>query len=357
MSARDTHMNACWLVLDVGGTNLRLGWYEAESGILSGVARHPVVNFLRMPGATVEQVQEALLEQLRQLCADMIAAAPHPAAGIGISFAGPIAEDGLVMDAPTIWGRRGPPLALGARLGAALGLQVEVLNDVTAAAWRYAAAIDEPFCLITVSSGVGNKVHYQGETLVNRDGYGGEIGHQRVDFAPDAPLCDCGGRGHLGAVASGRGAVEVARRLALAEPENFAASQLAQLRPGGADEITTHAIVAALAAGDAFAERCVRHGATRMARSIAGIYAAIGVRRYLFMGGFAQALGQRYLDLLAEELREAGMFGIEPERIAGLLQMAEADDDHGLIGAGRYMAARSAAAQLFPTKETPECTL
>lgn len=345
---------ACWLVLDVGGTNLRLGWYDARTGTLSGVVRHPVVNFLRMPGASVAQVQEALLVQLRQLCGEMVAAAPRRVAAVGISFAGPVAEDGLVMDAPTVWGTRGAPLALGARLGAALDLPVHVLNDVSAAAWRYAAVVDEPFCLITISSGVGNKVHYGGETLVNRYGYGGEIGHQRVDFAPDAPLCDCGGRGHLGAVASGRGAVEVARRLALAEPDNYAASRLSALCRDAGD-ITTYAIVAALGAGDRFAERCVRHGAAHMANSVAGIYAAIGVRRYLFMGGFVQALGQRYLDLLADELREAGMFGIDPEQIPRLLQLAEPDDDHGLIGAGRYLAALAAADQPSLNKETLEC--
>jgi predicted NBD/HSP70 family sugar kinase len=353
MSAASVGESACWLVLDVGGTNLRLGWYDPASGDIEGVVRHPVVNFLRMRGATVEQVQEALLAQLRELCAQMAAAAPRQVAAVGISFAGPVTADGLVMDAPTIWGRRGAPLALGTRLEAALGVPVHVINDVSAAAWRYAAAIDEPFCLVTVSSGVGNKVHHHGATLVNRDGYGGEIGHLRVDFAPDAPLCDCGGRGHLGAVASGRGAVEVARRQALAEPERFAASRLARLSPGGAGEITTHAIVAALEDGDDFAERCVRHGAMHMARSLAALYAAIGVRRYLFMGGFAQALGQRYLDLLAEELREAGMFGIAPDRIRGLLLMAEADDDHGLIGAGRYLASRAPAAR-FPTTNPSE---
>lgn len=345
----------CFLVLDAGGTNLRLGWYDPASGLLSGVQRHPVVNFLRMPGATVAQVQEALLEQLRQLCAAMVAAAPRRVTALGISFAGPVAADGMVMDAPTIWGKRGAPLALGQRLGAALGLPVHVLNDVSAAAWRYAAAIDEPFCLITVSSGVGNKVHYGGTTLVDRGGYGGEIGHLRVDFSDDAPLCDCGARGHLGAVASGRGAVEVARRLALAEPEAFAASRLAQLSADGPASITTHALAAALAAGDPFAARCVGHGAAYMARSVAGIYAAIGVRRYVFMGGFAQALGQPYLDLLAAQLREAGMFGIEPAHIAGLLQLAEPDDDHGLIGAGRYLAALPAPAQPSPLKETSEC--
>jgi predicted NBD/HSP70 family sugar kinase len=340
----------CWLVLDIGGTSLRIGWFDPASGALSGVRRHAVVNFHQMAGAPVAQVQQAVLAQLQQLCGSMLAAAARPVAAVAIAFAGPVAADGMVMDAPTIWGGRGAPLALGALLSGRLGLPVHVLNDVSAAGWRYAAAVGEPFCLITVSSGVGNKVHYDGATLVNRFGYGGEIGHLRVDFAPDAPLCDCGARGHLGALASGRGAVEVARRFALAEPQAFGASLLGRLCAHGAHAISAHAIAAAVAERDPFAERCVRHGIVFMARTVAGVYAAIGVRRYLFMGGFAQALGQRYLDILAEELRQVGMFGVAPEDVAGLLRMAELDDDHGLIGAGRYLQ-RLAAAPIDSHKE------
>jgi len=77
-----------------------------------------------------------------------------------------------------------------------------------------------------------------------------------------------------------------------------------------------------------------------MAQAISGLYAAIGVRRYLFMGGFAQALGAQYLAWLADALRGIGLFGIADDEIPSLLQLADADDDHGLIGAGRYLAHR-----------------
>jgi C7-cyclitol 7-kinase len=324
------------IVLDIGGTNLRAGYFDADSGELHGVTRHAAVSFHTMPGTSVAEVQQAVLAQMAQVLLAKRRAAPNEVSGACISFAGPIAANGRTVGAPTLWGEGGEPLDIGNLLSAMTGLCVHVLNDVTAAAWRYANADQRPFCLITVSSGVGNKVFAYGRVLVNEHGYGGEIGHQRVDFSPDALPCDCGGRGHLGAVASGRGSVAVARRFAQEEPDAFRASLLAQFCGGDAASLTSYHIVQAVRDRDVFAERCVVHGIRFMARTVGGIYAAIGVDCYIFMGGFAQALGQRYLDLLVAELQADGMFGVEPHAIPAMLSMAEPDDDHGLVGAGRY---------------------
>ena len=328
-----------YLVLDIGGTNLRCGWFDPVSGALTGITRQAVENFHRMPGASVHDVQQAVLRQLDTLIAARLREAPGARPAVCISFAGPVTPDGVVTDAPTIWGATGAPLALGALLEHRLDVPVHVINDVSAAAWRYASAIDEPFCLITVSSGVGNKVLYGGQILVNRYGYGGEIGHQRVDHAPDALPCDCGGRGHLGALASGRGAVAVATRMAQAEPAAFAASLLGHLCEGRVEAISAPHIAAAVQRADPFAERCVKHGIGYMAHSIGAMYAAIGVRRYLFMGGFAQALAPHYTRLVGEALIETGMFGMAAADIPAMLSMAGDDDDHGLAGAGRYLEA------------------
>jgi predicted NBD/HSP70 family sugar kinase len=324
-----------YIVLDAGGTTLRIGSYELDSGRVVDVSRHPMANFLARPNASVAELQAAVMVQLLSVIAAQ--QARRPALAVGISFAGPIDADGKVVNAPTIWGKRGAPLDLGRQLSEVLELPVHVLNDVSAAAWRYAGPGAEPFCLTTVSSGIGNKVFYDGQVLVNRFGYGGEIGHMRVDFADDALPCDCGGVGHLGAYASGRGAVTTARRFAQAEPAAFAASQLGRLCLQDSARISAEFIVAAVDLGDDFALRCVRVGIRHMAQAVSGIYAAIGVRRYLFMGGFAQALGQRYLDEMAAELRAMGLFGVAPEQIASMLEMASPDDDHGLVGAGHYL--------------------
>lgn len=327
-----------YLVIDIGGTTLRSALYDPVTRGIRLVRREAVHNFLSLRGATTAEVQTAVTEQLRGLiesrCAD---ATQPPVTAACISFAGPIDGEGRVLNAPTIWGPGGDPLALGSTLRRALRVPVQLLNDVTAAAWRYADRYDEPFCLITVSSGVGNKVFNGRQVLVHSNGYGGEIGHLRVDFAPDALRCDCGAAGHLGGIASGRGTLAVARRFARAEPAAFATSLLATLCADDLEQLSTYHLVEAALADDAFARRCVRHGIGLLAQAVAGIYASIGVRRYLFMGGFAIALGKRYLEWLAQALAEQGLFGITGDEMPELLQLAEPDDDHGLIGAGRYL--------------------
>ena len=87
-----------------------------------------------------------------------------------------------------------------------------VLNDLAAAGFRYVAEGLSDFAIVTVGSGVGHKVFLGGRPLAGVNGRGGEIGHLRVDFSADALACDCGGFGHVGGLASGRGAVALVRR-------------------------------------------------------------------------------------------------------------------------------------------------
>ncbi|MFD8565362.1 ROK family protein [Streptomyces sp. NPDC059639] len=331
---------APFTVLDVGGTTLRIAEYAPRTGTLSRVRRVPVDGMARDADAPVPVLQERVVAQLVREIEAHSAAGPAPRA-VGVAFAGPITAAGLVLAAPTVWGGRGEPLPLGARLTARLGVPVVVVNDLTAAAWRYAATEDEPFCLLTVSSGIGNKVFRSGEILLDADGHGGELGHWTCDTSPDAPLCDCGGRGHLGAIASGRGVLAAARRAATADPDGFAGSLLSALTPGGrAAALTNEALAAAVRADDPFATSVLRSTLTPLAQAIASVFTSIGICRYIVMGGFALAVGERYRRLLVGELVRLGCFGLAADRVDAMVALGVADDDHGLIGAGRLLAER-----------------
>ncbi|MEU1019014.1 ROK family protein [Streptomyces sp. NPDC005898] len=325
-------------VVDVGGTTLRVGTYTPATGELSRVRRMPVDGMARDPEAPVPVLQERVVEQIvREVTRHTAGPPPGP---VGVAFAGPISADGLVLAAPTVWGRRGDPLPLARLLTERLGTPVAVVNDLTAAAWRYAASEPEPFCLLTVSSGIGNKVFRDGDVLLDPAGHGGELGHWVCDLSPDAPLCDCGGRGHLGAVASGRGVLAAARRAAAADPDGFARSRLAELSGG---PVENPALAKALAEGDAFATRVLRGALAPLAQAIGAVFASVGVCRYIVVGGFALAVGERYRRLLVAELVRQGCFGLTPERIDAMVTLGASDDDHGLIGAGRLLTARHPA--------------
>ncbi|MFF3500875.1 ROK family protein [Streptomyces sp. NPDC003247] len=337
--AADAPADGAFTVLDVGGTTLRTGTYDPVTAVLSGVRRVPVEGVARHPGDPVAVLQERVVDQIvHEVARHTDGAAPR---AVGVAFAGPISAGGLVLAAPTVWGRRGAPLPLGQLLSRRIGAPVVVVNDLTAAAWRYAATEAEPFCLLTVSSGIGNKVFRGGDVLLDADGHGGELGHWVCDPSPDAPLCDCGGRGHLGGIASGRGVLAAARRAVAADPAGFARSRLAELCGGRADALDNPAIAAAVREGDPFATGVLRGTLTYLAQAIGAVFTSIGICRYVIMGGFALAVGERYRELLVGELVRLGCFGLDADAVDALVSLGRPDDDHGLIGVGRLLADRT----------------
>jgi glucokinase len=341
------------VVVDVGGTTLRSAVHDPRTGRLSDVRRVPVDGMARDPAAPVAVLRHRVTAQIvHAVSAHAARAGTGRPAAVGVAFAGPVTAAGLVTAAPTVWGPGGDPLPLGELLAARLGAPVTVVNDLTAAAWRYAATETGPFCLITVSSGIGNKVFRGGEVLLDPGGHGGELGHWVADPSPGAPRCDCGGRGHLGAIASGRGVLAAARRAAVADPAGFAASRLAARCGGGAaafraleeDAAGNRALAAAVRDGDPFATEVLRGTLTHLARAVSAVFTSIGVGRYLLVGGFALAVGEPYRRLLVGELRRLGCFGKRPEEIDAMVALGHPDDDHGLIGMGRLLAAARPAA-------------
>ncbi|WP_225828540.1 ROK family protein [Streptomyces naphthomycinicus] len=326
-------------VLDVGGTTLRVGSWAPATGTLSRVRRVPVDGMHRDPGAPVAVVQQRVVEQIvREVAAHTGGRRPR---ALGVAFAGPITAAGLVLAAPTVWGRRGDPLPLGDLLTRRTGTPAVVVNDLTAAAWRYAATEPGDFCLLTVSSGIGNKVFRGGEVLVDADGHGGELGHWVCDLSPDAPLCDCGARGHLGAIASGRGVLAATRRAAHTDGAGFRGSALAALCEGRAELIDNRAVSEAVRASDPFSTDVLRGTLTPLAQALSGVFTSVGVCRYILMGGFALAVGEPYRRLLVAELVRLGCFGLGPAQIDAMVSLGVADDDHGLIGVGRLLAERT----------------
>ncbi|MER5995919.1 ROK family protein [Streptomyces viridosporus] len=351
-----------YLVADLGGTTLRAGWAEAGADAVSGVRRVPVDGVARFPDLPTGELQARVVGQLVSVLRERFLAAPRPPAALAVAFAGPVGRTGTVVDAPTIWGRRGPDLPLARILGQELGVPARVLNDVTAAGWRYAVPggeDDDFFCMVTVSSGVGNKVFHRGEVLLPQDGRGGEIGHLRVDFTPDAPRCDCGERGHLGAIASGRGALHATRELARRFPGAFARSSLSAACGGDPGRLSAQQVASGIHGHDSFAVHAVTPGVRHLARTLATVHTALGVRRFVVMGGFARAAGEPYLRLLAEEMTKAGSFLLPPSGEAqDMLHPAAPDDDDGLIGCVRLLdrpaaCPDDAALPLLPSPGTP----
>src|SRR5437868_9520459 len=206
------------LVFDIGGTTTRVGLYDSCHAKIVRSAAAATPNHLDLPGLPFERLRDGLLSLMGRLGDELVA--QQVVREVDVAFAGPIDPAGNGLAAPTLWGARlTSPYPLGEDIARCWpNARVRILNDVTAAGYRYLRASDEDFCIVTVSSGIGNKVFANGRPLVGRNGLGGELGHLRVDDSESAPTCECGGRGHLGAVSSGRAILAYARRHAAQGP-------------------------------------------------------------------------------------------------------------------------------------------
>ncbi len=137
-----------------------------------------------------------------------------PLLGVGIGVAGVFDASSGTLDSPLL-GWRGLPLAR--LLETRLGVPVFVDNDVnTLAVWErlYGRGTGlEHFVTVTIGRGIGLGIVAGGDIYRGFRGGAGEFGH--VSMVADGPLCSCGKRGCLEAVAADPALVTQARKTGL----------------------------------------------------------------------------------------------------------------------------------------------
>jgi glucokinase len=261
---------------------------------------------------------------------------------VAIAFAGPVDANGRVLAAPTVWGPDpSGPVDLAGRLTSFWpNARIDVVNDVTAAGYRYLKHPHDDLCVVTISSGIGHKIFVDGRPVTGPHGRGGEIGHWRVDWNESAPECDCGSVGHLGAVASGRASRFQISRLAGEAPQAFRESRLGCKTKECHEDLNNRLLGEGFGRGDPFCVEVVRRMSRPLGSALAALHLAVGVERFVIIGGFALALGPAYLECLARAASAAGW-----DRGADWTEMLELgidDDLSGLIGAGKLVSSSTA---------------
>lgn len=187
------------LGVDLGGTRVKLGLVDEKGRVLESRAVDTVTDPRALARAVWTAARPWLTRGVR---------------GTGVGVAGDVdAPRGVVRLAPNL-GWRGVPVARHFRAAGWTGpLRFE--NDATAAAWgAYHLEVKRDvgtLILITLGTGVGGGLVFNGTLHRGATGSAGEIGHLVVD--PRGPRCGCGNRGcletYLGAVGL---SAEAARR-------------------------------------------------------------------------------------------------------------------------------------------------
>jgi predicted NBD/HSP70 family sugar kinase len=327
------------VAVDLGGTFLRCA-VSSDAGDISDLATQRLdrVPSSRDPQTVWEQLFTAIADFARADHAGLNAADP-----IALALPGPIADRARLIGAPTVVGRTGEIPDVVGIVRERTGRPVYLLNDVSAASWYFLTSERaDRFLVVTVSSGIGSKLVDRAHPDRVLDGwsYSGEIGHLAVADGADAPLCDCGGRGHLGAIASGRGTENLARHMSRRDPASFLRSLCATSFGATLERLTNeeHLVPAALQ-GDPWAWSVITEAQEPLAQVLATAIVAASLQRVLVIGGFAVSLDDRYIDSLRASVQRRMTPGLIEVRIDDVIEFGRSPADACLRGAGLFAAA------------------
>lgn len=293
------------LGIDVGGTKTALVLADA-AGTRLGASR-----FETRPERGPEAWLAELLDHARRLAGEA------PLEAVGVASAGPLdLESGAMAHPPNFPGWGIVPLARPLR--EALGAPVALDNDANAAALaeaRHGAGRGASGVLyVTISTGLGAGIVLNGRVWRGLGAGAGEIGHLLIDPRPEAPLCGCGNRGCLEAIASGTG---IAKRMAEA------------LGPG-AEAPTSADVLARARAGDPVAAGVWEETLQALAVGLGGAITTLAPDALVLGGGVAVGAGEPLLAALRPRLEQrARLVPVARMRLA----LAELGGEAGLVGA------------------------
>lgn len=182
--------------VDVGGTKVLAAVVDEHGTVLQRArAETPSDD----PVATEDTIAR-VVDELR---------ADHAPVAVGIGAAGFIdAAAGIVRHAPNLAWRDEP---LAERVAERIGMPCRVENDASAAAWaeyRFGAAVGARVLLmVTVGTGIGGGLVFDGRLFRGAFGAAGEPGHMNV--VPDGLPCGCGRNGCFEQYCSGTALVRL----------------------------------------------------------------------------------------------------------------------------------------------------
>jgi predicted NBD/HSP70 family sugar kinase len=214
--------------------------------------------------------------------------------GAGIGLAGVVdGRRGLVRYSPYFgW----HDYAFAQPISGALGLPVHLENDVNtltiAEQWFGYGHGRDHFAVVTVGRGVGAGLVFNGQFYRGALGGAGEFGH--ITLRDGGPLCACGKRGCLEALAADPAVLrEVQDGLAAGEASSLAGDAV----------LTMEGIVAAADGGDALARRALADAGHWLGIGLANLVNLLNPE-LIILGGEGLSAGEWRLGPMREALRE-----------------------------------------------------
>lgn len=299
--------SATTLALDIGGTKIAAGLVD-DDGTLTWSANKPTPR-----GGDPEAVWNVVAQLIS-------AVADRDISGVGIAAAGPVDLPSGTVSPINIsaWSK----FPLRDRVATALpGVPVQMAGDGVCMAlgehWRGAGRGSAFMLGMVISTGIGGGLVLDGKPYVGRTGNAGHVGHVVVE--PGGPLCSCGARGCVEAIAAGPRMAQWAHELGWDAPPSAGARELAEAARGG----------------EGVALRAFQRAADAVAAMIASVGAVCDLDLAVVGGGVAGAG-----DVLFDPLREALAGYARLDFLTGMQVVpATLGASAGLIGAAALLRA------------------
>jgi len=318
--------------IDLGGTNMQIGVVapgviaEREQPDLLGRAKRKTKS-----ESGAESVLDRIAEGVREACEEANLK-PTDLAAVGIGAPGGVDPDtGIVHEAVNLrWDNYPLAKELGARLD---GARVVVDNDVNVAVWgenRIGAGKHAEHMLgVWLGTGIGGGLIIHGELYYGHFQTAGEIGHMHL-FPQQQP----GSR----SLEHNCSRTAIANRLAHLIRSNRK-SVITELTESDLDKIKSKIIAKAWEMNDELTHEVMDSAILLLGDHVAGVVTLLSLERVIFGGGLTEALGQPFVNRLAEQIRDRAF----PRVCANVDVVASSLlDDAGIFGAAMLAARRVA---------------
>lgn len=260
--------------VDIGGTGIKVGLFDTNGNLMD---KWVIATRKTDKGKDV-------LQDAADFISDRIKAkgmTKEQILGIGVGLPGPVKENGDVLELPN--------LGLGyfnieEEMSDMTGLKVKAGNDANVAAlgeqWKGSGKGFSNMVLVTLGTGVGGGIIYNGKILAGSGGAAGEIGHIPVN-PNEVDTCGCKKHGCLEQYASATGIVRLAR---YALDKNTQESSLAKEK-----DLSSKMVFDLAKQGDALALEVVDDACRYLGIALASVAQVVDPEAFVIGGGVSKA--------------------------------------------------------------------
>jgi len=299
-----------FVAVDIGGTHIRAAAYASDN--TTPLTHNRTRSHAKEPG-TFDRLVKAIESAWPK---------DRTVTAIGMASPGPLDPNtGTVLATPNIPEWQEFPLT--EKLSQHFNVPAYLDNDANLAAlgeWKFGAGRGHHNLLyLTISTGIGGGVIIEDRLLHGHHGLAAELGH--VTVLAGGPVCPCGFKGHLEALAAGPAIVKYVR-------DELEAGTKSELRSDG--NLNAYEVAEAARNGDALAKSAYARAGEYLGIGVASFLHAFDPSIVIFGGGVSQS-GPLLFDPFEISLQK---HVFNPRYLDNLvITTAALGDDAGLLGA------------------------